>query len=106
MIQTIGHISLCAAVLLAAAALPASFAAARFRSETALRWAIWAIQGICAGLTVASIALVVALLRDDFRFDYVFGYTERALPTGYKLAAFWAGQEGSLLLWGPVTSTE
>ena len=30
---------------------------------------------------------------------YVAKYTERALPLGYKIAAFWAGQDGSILLW-------
>jgi cytochrome c-type biogenesis protein CcmF len=38
-------------------------------------------------------------LQSDFRVAYVAHYTERALPMGYKIAAFWAGQEGSLLLW-------
>src|SRR3954454_13961124 len=40
-----------------------------------------------------------ALLSSDLRLAYVGHYTERALPVGYKMAAFWAGQEGSLLLW-------
>jgi cytochrome c-type biogenesis protein CcmF len=50
-------------------------------------------------LTAAGVAMVIAILNDDFRLAYVASYSERALPTGYKLAALWAGQEGSLLLW-------
>ena len=50
--------------------------------------------------TLAALVLLGALIDGDFRLTYVARFTERALPTGYKLAAFWAGQEGSLLLWG------
>src|SRR5438309_1856871 len=48
---------------------------------------------------VAAAVLLAALLRHDFTFDYVARTTSRALPTGYTIAAFWGGQEGSLLLW-------
>ncbi|HZR96099.1 MAG TPA: heme lyase CcmF/NrfE family subunit [Gaiellaceae bacterium] len=48
---------------------------------------------------VAAAVLWSALARDDFSFSYVSDHTSRALPFGYKLAAFWGGQEGSLLLW-------
>jgi cytochrome c-type biogenesis protein CcmF len=51
-------------------------------------------------LTLASVALMTAMVQSDFTISYVTRYTERALPLGYKMAAFWAGQEGSLLLWG------
>src|SRR6186713_2678222 len=44
-------------------------------------------------------ALLAALVRHDFSFDYVSSHTSRALPTGYTISAFWGGQEGSLLLW-------
>jgi cytochrome c-type biogenesis protein CcmF len=48
---------------------------------------------------VASVVLLVALLRNDFSFTYVAKTTSRALPTPYTISAFWGGQEGSLLLW-------
>ena len=48
---------------------------------------------------VASVVLLVALARDDFRFVYVAEHTSRDLPLPYALSAFWGGQEGSLLLW-------
>ena len=40
-----------------------------------------------------------ALARRDFSFVYVSEHISRKLPLGYALAAFWGGQEGSLLLW-------
>ena len=43
--------------------------------------------------------LWIALARHDFSFVYVAEHTSRALPLGYRLAGFWGGQEGSLLLW-------
>ncbi len=48
---------------------------------------------------VAAIVLWIALGRRDLTFQYVAQHTSRSLPLGYALAAFWGGQEGSLLLW-------
>jgi cytochrome c-type biogenesis protein CcmF len=56
--------------------------------------------GLMAGcLCVASGALLRALLTDDFSLACVVGHSEKSLGLLYKIAAFWAGQEGSLLLW-------
>jgi cytochrome c-type biogenesis protein CcmF len=48
---------------------------------------------------VAAAVLFAALVRSDFSFTYVARTTSEALPTPYKVSAFWGGQEGSLLLW-------
>jgi cytochrome c-type biogenesis protein CcmF len=48
---------------------------------------------------VASVVLLAALLSSDFSLTYVARTTSEALPTQYKVSAFWGGQEGSLLLW-------
>src|SRR5919199_4468970 len=48
---------------------------------------------------VASGVLLAALARHDLSFTYVAQHTSKQLPLGYSLAAFWGGQEGSLLLW-------
>ena len=99
MSELLGNGSLCAAFFVAGFALVAAAAAVRFDSAAALRWARNAILIMTALLTMSAAVLLTALLRGDFNFAYVASYTERALPFGYKLAAFWAGQEGSLLLW-------
>ncbi|MGH7658483.1 MAG: heme lyase CcmF/NrfE family subunit, partial [Gemmatimonadales bacterium] len=49
-------------------------------------------------------ALWHGLLNHDFNIEYVAGYTSRNLPTYYTVAAFWAGQKGSLLFWAFVLS--
>ena len=55
-------------------------------------------------LVVASIALWKGLLSHDFNIEYVAAYTSSNLPTYYVVAAFWAGQKGSLLFWALMLS--
>jgi cytochrome c-type biogenesis protein CcmF len=47
----------------------------------------------------ASGMLLYLILTHDFRIHYVFSYSDRSLPFGYLFSTFWAGQEGSFLLW-------
>ncbi|MBI2303066.1 MAG: cytochrome c biogenesis protein CcsA, partial [Armatimonadetes bacterium] len=55
---------------------------------------------VSTGLTVVAVALLWwALTGSDFRFDYVVRNTSRDLPGLYRIAALWAGQEGTILLW-------
>jgi cytochrome c-type biogenesis protein CcmF len=60
------------------------------------RNALFAAFGAVA---VAAVVLLAALAGNDFSFVYVAAHTSIELPLGYTLAAFWSGQEGSLLLW-------
>ena len=50
-------------------------------------------------VTLASAALIHAFLTRDFQLQYVAQYSNRSLSWFYTLAAFWAGQDGSLLFW-------
>jgi cytochrome c-type biogenesis protein CcmF len=50
-------------------------------------------------VTAAALALMWGAVNNDFSLAYIFGHSNRALPTAYKLAALWSGQEGSLLFW-------
>jgi len=43
--------------------------------------------------------LGVLLFQRDFRIEYIFQYSGMDLPAHYQLAAFWAGQKGSFLIW-------
>lgn len=60
------------------------------------RRTVYALFGVMA---VATLALIIALLNNDFNVEYVWQYTSRELPTVYTLAALYAGQAGSLLFW-------
>jgi cytochrome c-type biogenesis protein CcmF len=50
-------------------------------------------------LTLASGILLHAFVTGNYSLRYVYEYSDLALPLFYKVAAFWGGQEGSLLLW-------
>ncbi|MDK2876217.1 MAG: cytochrome c-type biosis protein CcmF [Archaeoglobaceae archaeon] len=39
------------------------------------------------------------LITDNFSIYYVYAYSQREMGFEYKIAALWAGKEGSLLLW-------
>ena len=99
MTATIGNFALAVAILMAMAAVLACVAAARFDSDRLLGAARWLIGAFATLLSAAVAALTAASLKSDFSIEYVAHYTEGALPLGYKIAAVWAGQEGSILLW-------
>ena len=75
-----------------------SYAAWRRRRRLALS-AQNALLASFVSTLVAAFVLWSALARRDFSFVYVAEHVNRSLPLGYTLAAFWGGQEGSLLLW-------
>ncbi|UCF31519.1 MAG: heme lyase CcmF/NrfE family subunit [bacterium] len=54
--------------------------------------------------TLAAAAMTYLFAADRFDIEYVYSYSDRALPLFYKLTAFWAGQRGSLLFWAWVLS--
>src|SRR6202021_650859 len=64
-------------------------------AETARRAGI----GSFLPASCAAFALVWAAFTNDFSVAYILQHSNRALPTPYKFAALWSGQEGSLLLW-------
>ncbi|MBI2679773.1 MAG: heme lyase CcmF/NrfE family subunit, partial [Candidatus Solibacter usitatus] len=64
-----------------------------------------AVYGVWFLLTLASGILVYALLTGDFRYAYVAGHSNRAMPMIYKFTSWWGGQEGSLLFWSWLLAT-
>ncbi|MFW6038862.1 MAG: heme lyase CcmF/NrfE family subunit [bacterium] len=86
-------------VLIAVAALFAAAVGGTLNMDRALQLARRLLIGFFALISATALMLLIALVDSDFRIEYVVSYTERALPSAYKLAAFWAGKEGSLLLW-------
>jgi cytochrome c-type biogenesis protein CcmF len=55
--------------------------------------------GFTAGVTMAGISLMLSILNHEFFFSYVARYSSTDLPLLYLISSFWAGQEGSFLLW-------
>jgi cytochrome c-type biogenesis protein CcmF len=64
-----------------------------------------AVYSVWVLVTLASGILVYSLMTGDFRFAYVAEHSNRSMPMLYKFAAWWGGQEGSLLFWSWLLST-
>ncbi len=58
-----------------------------------------AIIGIAVLTTIASIWLFNLFINRNFQYEYVALYSSLDLPLIYTISAFWAGADGSLLLW-------
>ncbi len=94
-------LAFCLSLYAVAAALVGRWKGKAFLAVSAERavYTIWLL------LTVASGLLVYGLLAGDFRLMYVASHTNRSMPAVFKFAAWWGGQEGSLLLWSWLLAT-
>lgn len=105
MLATVGRLSILVAFVASVAALVAFVLATRRRDadpERAEAWARtgrWAWAAMAAGVLVASGALWTGLFGRHFDIAYVYQQTSRAMPWHFTFSSFWAGQEGSFLLW-------
>lgn len=52
----------------------------------------------------ASAILLYLILTHDYSYKYIYNYSSNELPKGILAATFWAGQEGSFMLWVLLTS--
>ena len=64
-----------------------------------------AVLAVWVLVTTASAILVYSLMTGDFRMAYVASHSNRDMSAFYKFAAWWGGQEGSLLFWSFLLST-
>ena len=106
MIGTVGHVSLVLAFVASLVALVGFALAARPRPGAA-SWAQvgrWSWGAVALGVAVASAMLWTALFGRHFEYAYVYQQTSTAMPFRYTFSAFWAGQEGSFLLWVIMTT--
>jgi cytochrome c-type biogenesis protein CcmF len=53
----------------------------------------------CVLIFLSTLSLEYLLFTDNFSMAYVVSHSNRDLSSFYKVAALWAGQEGSLLFW-------
>jgi len=67
--------------------------------ERAQEWARQAYYYGTFAIFLASAILAYLIVTHDFRLHYVFSYSDLSLPLHYLISTFWAGQEGSFLLW-------
>ncbi|MGH9651488.1 MAG: cytochrome c biogenesis protein CcsA, partial [Terriglobales bacterium] len=95
----VGNVGLIAALAFAVYGIVAGAVGGKLRSPRMLKSAERVTLAFFVMITVSVIALEYLILTDDFHNAYVAGHSNRALPTYYKVAVLWAGQEGSLLFW-------
>jgi cytochrome c-type biogenesis protein CcmF len=69
-----------------------------------LRFARLTYNLMVLSLTAASIYLLYLLITHQFQVKYVFQYSSRDLSLGLLISTFWAGQQGSFLLWALLTA--
>lgn len=48
--------------------------------------------------------LIYGFVSGQYSNEYIYNYSEKLLPTGFKVAGLWAGLDGSLLFWTLVLS--
>lgn len=95
----VGSVGLIAALAFAVYGVVAGAGGGKLRSLRVARSAERATLAFFVMITVAVAALEYLILTDNFSNAYVASHSNRDLPVYYKLAALWAGQEGSLLFW-------
>ena len=66
---------------------------------TALVFARRSYGFFATAVGLAALLLILLLVVRDFRIDYVFRYSGLDLPMHYQFASFWAGQQGSFMIW-------
>jgi cytochrome c-type biogenesis protein CcmF len=95
----LGQICIVGAFALSLYAIVSSLAGVRWRVRELIasgQHAAWAVTGL---ITAASITLIIAFAVHDFSLRYVWEHSSRAMSMDLILAAFYSGQQGSLLYW-------
>jgi cytochrome c-type biogenesis protein CcmF len=98
-VAELGQIAIIGALLLAAYSMLAGPVGARWRSPELIQSARHGVLAVCALLSAASTTLLVAFLTHDFSVRYVAEHSSHDMPPQLVAAAFYSGQQGSLLYW-------
>ncbi|UCG51852.1 MAG: heme lyase CcmF/NrfE family subunit [Candidatus Latescibacterota bacterium] len=94
-----GNLSLLLAFSVTVYAILALFLGWRTQRRELAKSGEYAVYASCFFVTLSAIALFHLFATSNFNVEYVARYSNRDLPMSYKLAAFWGGQQGSLLFW-------
>jgi cytochrome c-type biogenesis protein CcmF len=95
----LGQICIVGAFALAIYAIVSSLVGVRTRNHELIASGQNAAWAVCALITAASLTLLTAFAAHDFSLRYVWEHSSRAMPLDLVLAAFYSGQQGSLLYW-------
>jgi cytochrome c-type biogenesis protein CcmF len=98
----VGRFSLVIAFAAAIVGAVFYFLSARNKDERSVRYQYLGRKfflGHSLMIMIACFFLFYILLNAFYEYRYVWVHVENDLNLGYKISAFWAGQEGSLLFW-------
>jgi cytochrome c-type biogenesis protein CcmF len=94
-----GHVLLILALLCALYGFGASLYGARSGEWVWIDSARRAMYALCGIAATAFVILDIAFVANNFSYDVVAGGSSTTTPFFYRVAAIWATQSGSLLLW-------
>jgi len=103
-IALVGTIALLAAYLVAAWCVAAGIAGNARKSRRLVQSSVYGLYGFAALIALAAALMIYAFVTHDFSIKYVAHTSDVAMPTTYKITAFWGGLDGSLLFWVLVLS--
>ncbi len=72
--------------------------------KNAVNYGRIAYHAMAVLVIVASTILWYLILTHQYQYHYVYSYSQNSLKTGFLIASFWGGQEGSFMLWLLLTS--
>jgi cytochrome c-type biogenesis protein CcmF len=98
-VDIVGSLALLLALFAAAYAFLVGIVGIAGRRPLLTRTARYAGIAIFPLVSLGVASLLYLFFTDNFSMAYVAEHSSRALPSFYKFAALWAGQEGSLLFW-------
>lgn len=95
----IGYMALVIGFVLSLYAIVGQLLGKKLDNEKLTKSARGAVLAVAIVATISSLSMIYLLVTSDFSIKYVYDYTSTDLPLFYKIAALWAGNGGSLLLW-------
>lgn len=73
-------------------------------AKNTLSYARLSYHAMAMLVIISSAYLLYLILSHQYQYNYVYSYSSSNLPLGFKISTFWAGQEGSFMLWLLLTS--
>ena len=95
----LGRLALSLALVFSVAGVVFLALGMRWDRRDLLRNGYYAVYAFFLATVVSAAVLLQAFLKGDFSFGYVAENSDASLSTFYRIAGFWAGQQGSFLLW-------
>ncbi|MCC6928786.1 MAG: heme lyase CcmF/NrfE family subunit [Gemmatimonadaceae bacterium] len=99
MTRLLGHSALLVALFVAAVGMVLAPIAVRRTRDDLVRAMYTATYAVFALVTVATFAMIYALITHDFSVGYVAQVGSRATPLFYTIISLWGALEGSILFW-------